>query len=44
MLDKMDDAAPIRSSACGGGLHDSGSGLVKTKEIGLPETRLLSFE
>ena len=37
MLDKMDDAAPIRSSACRGGLHNSGSGLVKPKEAGFSE-------
>ena len=35
MLDKMDDdVALVRSSACGGGSNNSGSGLVKLKEAG----------
>lgn len=34
MLGKIDDVAPLRSSACGGGSDNSGSGLVKPKEAG----------
>lgn len=35
MLGEMDDdVAPVRSSVCGGGSDNSGSGLVKSKEAG----------
>ena len=37
MLGKMDDVAPFRISACGGGSDNSGAEIVKPKEAGPSE-------